>query len=126
VTIKVLNPFTDANPLWLGLDHPEESMIRKVFQVITPDRVGSKHIMAGLTIFEPGESSSVHNHPGSEELDVVIKGSGVVVSGEEVKPFKQYDYMFIPEGESHQHVNSGNEPLWLLWLYTPQGQLPKD
>ncbi|MGG5832785.1 hypothetical protein ACQ4LK_21650 [Bacillus pumilus] len=33
--------------------------------------------------------------------------------------------MFIPDGVSHQHVNTGDEPLWLIWLYTPQGQLPK-
>ena len=39
--IKVLNPFQDGHPLWLGLDHPEEKMIRKVFQTITPDTVGS-------------------------------------------------------------------------------------
>ena len=62
--IKVLNPFQDGHPLWLGLDHPEEKMIRKVFQTITPDTVGSEHMMAGLTIFQPGEASSVHNHPG--------------------------------------------------------------
>ena len=48
--IKVLNPFQDGHPLWLGLDHPEENMIRKVFQTITPDTVGSEHMMAGLTI----------------------------------------------------------------------------
>ncbi|BBP86957.1 hypothetical protein BsIDN1_05750 [Bacillus safensis] len=30
-------------------------MIRKVFQTITPDTVGSEHMMAGLTIFEPGK-----------------------------------------------------------------------
>lgn len=53
--IKVLNPFQDGNPLWLGLDRPEEQMIRKVFQTITPDTVGSEHMMAGLTIFEPGK-----------------------------------------------------------------------
>ncbi|OYN67896.1 cupin domain-containing protein [Bacillus safensis] len=124
--IKVLNPFQDGNPLWLGLERPEEQMIRKVFQTITPDTVGSEHMMAGLTIFEPGEASSVHNHPGSEEFDFVIKGSGEVICDGERQSFKQNDFMFIPDGVPHQHVNTGDEPLWLIWLYTPQGQLPKD
>lgn len=125
--IKVLDPFKDAKTLWIGLDAPELNQIRKVFQLITPETVGSKHMMAGITIFSPGEASSLHNHPTSEEMDVVIKGSGVVVDDKGNKrPFKEGDYMFIPEGEFHQHVNTGDEPLWLLWCYTPQGELPKD
>lgn len=125
--IKVLDPFKDAKTLWLGLDQPELNQIRKVFQLITPETVGSKHIMAGITIFSPGEASSLHNHPGSEEMDVVIKGSGEVVDAQgNRRPFKEGDYMFIPEGEWHQHVNVGDEPLWLLWSYSPQGHLPKD
>lgn len=123
--VKILDPFKDAQALWLGLDHPEKKMIRKVFRLITPETVGAKHITAGLTIFEPGESSSMHNHPGSEELDVIIKGSGIAISDGEEMPFKQHDYIFIPEGVMHQHVNNGNEPLWLLWSYSPKGYLPK-
>jgi len=123
----VLDPFKDAKTLWIGLDAPELNQIRKVFQLITPETVGSKHMMAGITIFSPGEASSLHNHPTSEEMDVVIKGSGVVVDDKGNKrPFKEGDYMYIPEGEFHQHVNTGDEPLWLLWCYTPQGELPKD
>jgi putative monooxygenase len=125
--IKVLDQFKDAKTLWLGLDQPELNQIRKVFQLITPETVGSKHIMAGITIFSPGEASSLHNHPSSEEMDVVIKGSGEVVDAQgNRRPFKEGDFMFIPEGEFHQHVNTGNEPLWLLWCYSPQGYLPKD
>jgi putative monooxygenase len=60
-------------------------------------------------------------------MDVVIKGSGEVVDVERnQRPFKEGDYMFIPDGEYHQHVNTGDEPLWLLWCYSPQGYLPKD
>jgi putative monooxygenase len=125
--IKVLDPFKDGKTLWLGLEKPELNQIRKVFQLITPETVGSKHIMAGITIFAPGEASSLHNHPGSEEMDVVIRGSGEVVDANgNRRPFKEGDYMFIPEGEYHQHVNTGDEPLWLLWCYSPQGYLPKD
>lgn len=55
--IKVLDPFQDAKTLWLGLDKPELNQIRKVFQLITPQTVGSKHIMAGITIFPPGKQA---------------------------------------------------------------------
>ncbi len=121
--VKVLRPFKDGNELWIGLDTP--GFRRKVFRLVNQESVGSKHIVAGLTIFEPGESSSVHNHPGSEEVDVMVRGTGDVVVGDKRIPFNEGDWVFIPEGVYHQHVNNGNEPLWLIWMYTPPGELPK-
>jgi putative monooxygenase len=47
------------------------------------------------------------------------------VDGDERVPFKAGDWMFIPTGVFHQHVNNGDEPLWLIWMYTPPGELPK-
>lgn len=121
--IKTLNPFKDGEQIWLGLDTP--GMIRKVFRLVNRDLVNSKHFCAGITIFEPGEASSLHNHPGSEEIDFIIKGCGEQVSDGERTPFSENDLIFIPEGVEHQHINTGDEPLWLLWIYSPQGELPK-
>ncbi len=121
--VKVLRPFKDGKELWIGLDTP--GFRRKVFQLVNKESVGSKHIVAGLTIFEPGESSTVHNHPGSEEVDVMVRGTGDVVVGDKHISFDEGDWVFIPDGVFHQHVNNGNEPLWLIWMYTPPGELPK-
>jgi mannose-6-phosphate isomerase-like protein (cupin superfamily) len=81
--------------------------------------------MAGITIFEPGEASSYHIHPESEEINLVLAGAGVVVSEGEEAPFDQGDAMWVPKGVYHQHKNTGSEPLRLLWVYTPQAELPK-
>jgi oxalate decarboxylase/phosphoglucose isomerase-like protein (cupin superfamily) len=29
-----------------------------------------------------------------------------------------------PKGMKHQHVNTGREPLWLVFVYGPHGQVP--
>ena len=120
---KVMRPFKDGKEIWIGLDTP--GFRRKVFRLVDKDLVGSEHIVAGLTIFEPGESSSRHNHPGSEEVDIMVRGTGYVVIDGQQLPFQDNDWVFIPEGVYHQHVNNGNEPLWLIWMYTPPGELPK-
>jgi oxalate decarboxylase/phosphoglucose isomerase-like protein (cupin superfamily) len=100
-------------------------MRRKVFRLVDESLVGSKHIVAGLTIFEPGEASSLHNHPESEEVDIMVRGSGDVVTEDGCRTaFQPGDWVFIPQGQFHQHVNTGDEPLWLIWMYTPPGQLP--
>ncbi len=121
--IKVLSPFKNGKELWIGLDEP--GFRRKVFRLVDKELVNSEHIVAGLTIFDPGESSSRHNHDASEEVDIIVKGHGTLVEGDERVPFKEGDWMFIPTGVFHQHVNNGDEPMWLIWMYTPPGELPK-
>jgi putative monooxygenase len=123
--VRILDPFKDSQPRWLGLE--EDGLRRKVFEIVTAESVGSHNLRAGLTIFEPGEECAPHKHPGSEEFNVAIRGSGLaldITAGTEL-PFKQNDWIFIPADHIHVHRNNGNEPLWLLWCYAPPGELPK-
>jgi mannose-6-phosphate isomerase-like protein (cupin superfamily) len=122
--VRVLTPFKegDSEQIWLGLDTP--GMVRKVFRTISKEHVNSEYFCAGVTIFEPGEASSYHNHPDSEEIDIVLSGSGLARNGEETAPIKAMDFCFIPKGVYHQHINTGQEPLLLVWIYTPQAPLP--
>ena len=80
--------------------------------------------MAGITVFEPGESSSYHVHVESEEINLVLGGSGLLVSEDEQEQFETGDAMWVPKGVYHQHRNTGTEPLRLFWVYTPQAELP--
>ena len=121
--VRTINPFHDANEFWLGLE--EDGLRRKVFKVVDRELVNSEHMVAGLTIFDPGEASSYHNHPESEEINYIVRGSGKVVSEEEEEEFGANSFMFIPKGVFHRHVNTGDEPMWLIFMYTPPGQLPR-
>ena len=121
--VKTINPFRNANEFWLGLE--EDGLRRKVFKVVDRELVNSEHMVAGLTIFDPGEASSYHNHPESEEINYIVRGSGKVVSEEEEEEFGANSFMFIPKGVFHRHVNTGDEPMWLIFMYTPPGQLPR-
>jgi len=121
--VRTINPFRNANEFWLGLE--EDGLRRKVFKVVDRELVDSEHMVAGLTIFDPGEASSYHNHPESEEINYIVRGSGKVVSEEEEEEFGANSFMFIPKGVFHRHVNTGDEPMWLIFMYTPPGQLPR-
>jgi len=120
--IKILSPFKDGKEIWIGLDTP--GFRRKVFRLVDEELVNSKHIVAGLTIFDPGEASSNHNHPESEEIDIIIRGHGDLLDDGVRIPFKEGDWMFIPAGVFHQHINNGDEPILLIWMYTPPEDLP--
>jgi mannose-6-phosphate isomerase-like protein (cupin superfamily) len=119
--VRLISPFDDAEQIWIGLEEP--GMRRKVFRFVYPE-MGSEKFMAGITVFEPGEASSYHVHPESEEINLVLAGSGLVVSEDEEAEFGPGQAMFVPKNVHHQHRNTGNEPLELLWIYTPQAALP--
>ena len=119
--VRLISPFDDAEQIWIGLDEPGKR--RKVFRFVSPE-TGSEEFMAGITIFEPGESSSYHVHPESEEINLVLSGSGLVVSEGEEAEFGPGHAMWVPKGIYHQHKNTSGEPLKLLWVYTPQAELP--
>jgi quercetin dioxygenase-like cupin family protein len=119
--VRLISPFEEAEEIWLGLDEP--GLRRKVFRFVSP-ATGSEEFMAGITVFEPGESSSYHVHPESEEINLVLAGSGVLVSEGEEAAFEVGHAMWVPKGVHHQHKNTGDEPLRLLWVYTPQAALP--
>lgn len=119
--VRLISPFDDAEQFWIGLDEPGKR--RKVFRFVSPE-TGSEEFMAGITIFEPGESSSYHVHEGSEEINLVLAGEGTLVSEGEEASFTTGDAMWVPKGVHHQHRNTGAEPLKLLWVYTPQAELP--
>lgn len=119
--VRLISPFQESEEIWIGLDEP--GMRRKVFRFVSPD-TGSEKFMAGVTIFEPGEASSYHVHPESEEINLVLEGSGTLVSEDEEAQFVTGQAMWVPPGVYHQHRNTGSEPLKLFWVYTPQAELP--
>jgi putative monooxygenase len=122
--IEVIKTFTEAEQVWIGLE--EDGMRRKIYRAVNDAQVGAKKIVAGLAAFEPGERCAPHAHPGCEEINFVVKGSGIVMdtSNGGEKPFAQHDFLFIPEGVEHVHYNNGNETLLLLFAYAPPGMLP--
>lgn len=122
-SIRVIRPYAEGRQYWIGLEHP--GFRRKVFRAVDAELCGSEHLVAGITVFPQGEASSLHAHEGSEEMDVVLAGRGEVVDGAGRRTsFGPHDVIFIPKGVEHQHVNTGEEPLVLLWCYTPPGENP--
>ena len=71
---KVLKPFRDGRSIWKGLE--QEGTRRKLFHLLDVDLHDTKHLVAGLAMFEPGEGAAFHSHPGSEEVNIALKGRG--------------------------------------------------
>lgn len=91
------------------------------FKILADEEEGVENLGMGWILFEPGATSSMHTRE-VEEFIYVIKGETTILleSGEKYV-FGPRDFIFIPAGVTHQHINSGTEDLEQIYIFAPQG-----
>ena len=77
--------------------------------------MGAKNFAMRLFEMETGGNSPLHSHNWEHEV-FILEGEGVVVGGQEEKPFKAGDAIFIPANEMHQLRNNSNKTCKFLCL----------
>lgn len=71
-------------------------------------------IYLGMQLLLPGERAPSHRHtPSAVRLAVEGAGAATVVEGEKL-PMEPGDLVLTPNGEWHEHVHEGQEPV--IWL----------
>jgi quercetin dioxygenase-like cupin family protein len=63
----------------------------------------------------PGSYTPHHSHPYEHEV-FVIEGAGEVLEGEDPRPLKAGDVVYVAPDEVHQFRNTGTTPLKFLCL----------
>jgi oxalate decarboxylase/phosphoglucose isomerase-like protein (cupin superfamily) len=93
---------------------------------VGPSVNGAERFSGGLVEVAPGGGHSRHNHPGAEEIILVIKGSGEqMVEDETGNPVTQIvgpgTTIYVPESRFHATLNTGKVPMQLFVVYSPAG-----
>ena len=78
-----------------------------------------------LGLIPPGQSTSEHSHPCSEEIVYIVQGEGRAMVGEQAGDFKANQLLFVPEGAPHRYTNTGAGELILFVVYSPPAEVPK-
>ena len=85
----------------------------------------AKHGIEGISFCVedqiPGRKMRVHKHLNNDELIFIHKGEGTLTLGEQSIPVKTGDVAFVPRGTWHGLDNTGNEPLQMIFQYSPAG-----
>lgn len=85
-------------------------------------KLGAKELGYNITIIPPGKKSwPFHNHHVSEEMFLVLEGTGILRFGENKYPIKKNDIIACPTGDrsvAHQIINNGDNNLKYLALGT--------
>lgn len=77
---------------------------------------GEVKFTSGMTRFPPAKKVPMHSHNCDEQV-TLLEGEAEVEIGGKRTPVRRYDTTFIPAGEPHRFINTGDGPLVILWVY---------
>jgi quercetin dioxygenase-like cupin family protein len=100
-----------------GLEDPPTLFILKV----DPRNGGSSHMVFGTEDIEPGGQIEAHRHPGSDEIVFLQNGPAKVTLGDTTRDVQGGSTVFIPSGTWISVLNTGKEPLHLVFIFSAPG-----
>ncbi len=93
---------------------------------VGPEVNGAVRFSGGIVDVAPGGGHARHNHPGAEEIILVMEGSGEqMVEDADGAPVTQTVgagcTIYVPESRFHSTLNTGTSPMKLFVVYSPAG-----
>jgi quercetin dioxygenase-like cupin family protein len=83
--------------------------------LLTGDSVGAGTTL-GCSSFAPGTATAMLSH-ATEELAYVVAGQGELRLEQEVVAYAAGQALYIPAGVWHTVVNTGNEPVTMVFAF---------
>ena len=90
------------------------------FQLLTPDSVGTEHMLVTFVEVLPGGSTPAHTHGKEvESMYFILEGRGEVTSGREKKVVGPKTAIYFPKGAKHGIRNTGRTKLRYVACHVP-------
>jgi mannose-6-phosphate isomerase-like protein (cupin superfamily) len=98
------------------INTPHGSEIRPLI-----DRTTSAVELCSLAeeVLPAGAAVGRHHHLKTEEIYYILKGTGRMTVGDDVREVGAGDAIFIPRGHTHTLENTGTEPMTILLVCGP-------
>lgn len=98
----------------------------KLSLTVGPEVNGAERFSGGIVDLPSGQGHTRHNHPGAEEIILVLSGEGEqMVEDEAGNPITQKVgpgcTIYVPESRFHSTLNTGSGPMQLFVVYSPAG-----
>ena len=90
----------------------------KNWKIIYPE-MGARNITLNYVEHAPGVTFTPHVHEESEDVIIVLRGRGQIVSNDDVVSFDAGDVLYVPAGVYHGTTNTGDEPLIMFSCQAP-------
>jgi len=81
--------------------------------------LGSRNLTVTWVDVPPGAEQRPHSHPDSEQVYVIVRGSGHIWVAGDTERVAEGDLVFIPPGAEHGIKNEGPDPLVYVSAASP-------
>ena len=88
--------------------------------LVSEKTVGAKNLAVGINETAAGGMVPEHKHETEEEVMFFMSGRGKFITGDEEIPLEPGVFIYNPPGKNHKIVNTGDEVLRFMWIYSPQ------
>ncbi len=116
VNVQNKKPDEDPRSLRARVADRENQTLRDTYFLIDSSNSPSERLTMGYTTIYPTGTTTGHTHEDREEVYFVISGEGIMVIGEDRFPIKSGDGLYVPPGVFHTTIQTGNQPLVVLWV----------
>lgn len=89
------------------------------YQLITPENVGSKHILFTVVDVQKGGQTAPHRHSTTEAVYYLIRGSGMMTLGDKKFKVGKGTAIHIPPGTLHGIKATGRTGLTYVSVNSP-------
>lgn len=96
-------------------DPPRTSWI-----LVSEQTVGAKNLAMGVNETHVGGMVPEHVHEAEEEVMFFLSGKGKFITGDGEVDLEPGVCIYNPPGIRHSIVNTGDEVLKFVWIYSPQ------
>ena len=90
--------------------------------ILVDAQEGAQNLSVGIGVYNKEQASEFHTHAGEEEVMIYLKGQGIMrmEDGSEVE-LQRGDITYVPAGEAHKLLNTGEGEFVFLFIYSPMG-----
>lgn len=88
--------------------------------LISEKTAGAQNLSMGVNETYPGGMVPDHVHEKEEEVMLFLAGRGMLITEEEQISLEPGVAVYNPPGVKHRIVNTGDEVLRFVWIYSPQ------
>lgn len=85
--------------------------------------IPAKGFSMGFSVLAPKGGQVPWHNQEQEEVYFIVQGEGEICVGEERSPIKTGQAVYLTPGVFHQLTNTGSEPMHMIYVYCPGGDV---
>ncbi len=85
--------------------------------------IQAKGFSMGFSVLAPKGGQVPWHNQEQEEVYFIVQGEGQICVDNECSPIKAGQAVYMPPGKFHQLTNTGDEPMHMIYVYCPGGDV---